>query len=114
MLSSTNPMMRALRSLLAFEAVVFGLAIPGMIQISELSAGWAFAIGGTAIALALAAAGLLPRTVGWLSAWLTQATGVALGFATSMMFWVGGMFALLWLITVALGRRLEARASGPR
>ncbi|MFZ0529437.1 MAG: DUF4233 domain-containing protein, partial [Propionicimonas sp.] len=39
--------------------------------------------------------------------WLTQVVAVALGFATPMMFAVGGMFALLWVVCFILGRRIE-------
>lgn len=112
-LGVTNPMNRALRALLAFEAVCFGLAIPGMIQVSGVPLGSAFALGAAAAVLALAASGTLKRDVGWWLAWLTQLIGVALGLATAMMYGVGGMFALLWVTAFVLGRRLEPRSSKP-
>lgn len=108
-----NPMARVLRAILVFEAVVYALSVAGMIQVSGLAVSTSFAIGLGAAALALASAGLLGRSFGYPLAWFTQAVGIGLGFATDMMFWVGGMFALLWTMTFVLGRRIEVRPEGP-
>lgn len=107
-LAPTNPMGRVMLSILVFEAVVFGLAIAGMIQVSDLPTGTAFGLGFGAAVLALAAAALLRRPPGYALGWLTQVVAVALGFATPMMFAVGGMFALLWVVCFILGRRIQA------
>jgi len=104
-----NPMTRVMAAILGFEAVVFGLAIAGMIQVSAVSTGVAFTLGLSAAGLALVAAALLRHPAGFPLGWLTQVAGIALGFATDMMFWVGGMFAMLWVIGFVLGRRIEAR-----
>ncbi|HQY98470.1 MAG TPA: DUF4233 domain-containing protein [Propionicimonas sp.] len=106
-LDPTNPMGRVMVSILAFEAIVFGLAIAGMIQVSTWSVTTAFAIGLGAAALAVLAAALLRRPVGYPLGWLTQVVAIAMGFATEMMFAVGGMFALLWVVCFILGRRIE-------
>lgn len=107
-LAAANPMGRVMLSILAFEAIVFGLAIPGMIQVSNLPVPVSFGLGLGAALLALVAAALLRRPPGYLLGWLTQAVGIALGFATGMMFAVGGMFALLWVVCFVLGRRIES------
>jgi uncharacterized protein DUF4233 len=104
----TNPMNRVLMSILIFEAICCGLAIPGMIQVADTPVGLAFGLGGTALLLCLAAAGTLRRPVGWVLAWAAQLACVALGFAVTMMFAVGAMFLLLFVISFVLGRRLEA------
>lgn len=106
-LAATNPMGRVMLSILAFEAIVFLLAIAGMIQVSALPVGLSFAIGSFAAVLALVSAALLRRPVGYPLGWLTQAVGIGLGLATEMMFWVGGMFAMLWVVCFVLGRRIE-------
>ena len=36
---------------------------------------------------------------------------MVLGFLTSPMFFVGGMFLGLWLITFILGKRLDGQAA---
>ena len=102
-----NPMGRVLRSILIFEAVVCGLAIAGMIQVEALPAVPSALLGGGAALLALLATALLRTPVGYPLAWLTQPVVIALGFATAMMFAVGAMFGLLWLLVFVLGRRIE-------
>ncbi|MCW3158323.1 DUF4233 domain-containing protein [Micropruina sonneratiae] len=104
----TNPMNKVLMAILLFEAICCGLAIPGMIQVADAPLGQALGLGGAAMALCLVAAGLMRRRIGWVLAWLAQLACVALGFAVDMMFAVGGMFLLLFVITFVLGRRLEA------
>lgn len=104
----TNPMNKVLMAILLFEAICCGLAIPGMIQVADAPLGLAFGLGGTAMLLCLVAAGLLRRPIGWVLAWAAQLACVALGFAVDMMFAVGGMFLLLFVISFLLGRRLEA------
>ena len=99
-----------LLAILIFEVVVFGLAIPVMILVSKVSGGLAGGLGGGAAVLALVAAALLRRPVGYLIGWLVQLLGVALGFLTAPMFFVGAMFLALWLITFVLGKRLDRPA----
>lgn len=110
-LASDNPMGRVMLSILCFEAVVAGLAIPGMILVSDVPLNTAFWLGLGTIALALLAAGMLRRPLGYPLGWLTQLVVIALGLATPMMYAVGGMFALLWGICFALGRKLESQAA---
>ena len=107
-LSSGNPMRTVLLTLLLFEVIVFGLAIPVMIFLSEVAPGAAAALGGSAALLALVAAGLLRKPAGYLVGWVTQLAGVALGFVTTSMFAIGGLFALLWVVSFVLGKRLDA------
>ena len=50
--------------------------------------------------------------VGYLLGWVTQVFAVAMGLLTPWMYWLGGMFALLWVVSFVLGRRIEATPSG--
>ena len=111
-LDRQNPMTKVLVATLSFEAVVFALSIAGMIQVSSLPTGTSVAIGAAAAVLALVAAATLRRPLGYPLAWLTQVVGIGLGFATAWMFLVGGIFALLWLVTFVLGRRIDAARAG--
>jgi hypothetical protein len=106
-LSPGNPMRVVLLSVLIFEVIVFGLAIPVMILIGNVAPGAAGGFGGGAAALALLAAGALRRPVGYYLGWVTQVVGIALGFLTSTMFIVGVMFAAIWVISFVLGKRLD-------
>jgi uncharacterized protein DUF4233 len=106
-----NPMRVVLLTILLFEVVAFGLAIPVMILVSDVPAGYAAGLGGGAALLALVAAGLMRRPAGYLVGWATQLVGVALGFLTTGMFLVGAMFLGLWVISFVLGKRLDGQAA---
>jgi hypothetical protein len=106
-LSFGNPMRVVLLAILIFEVIAFGLAIPVMIRVSQVSLGLAVGLGGGAALLALLAAGLLRSPAGYLVGWSVQLLGVALGFLTTPMFFVGVMFLALWLLAFILGKRLD-------
>ena len=107
-LSDGNPMRTVLMTLLLFEVIVFGLAIPVMIFLSDVSGATAGLLGGGTALLAAAGAGLLRKPIGYLIGWVTQIAGVALGLATTSMFAIGGLFLVLWVISFILGKRLDA------
>jgi hypothetical protein len=108
-LSPGNPMRVVLMTVLIFEVIVFGLAIPVMIFISDVPGAAAAGLGGGTAALALVAAGLLRSRVGYTLGWLTQLAGLALGLLTSTMFIVGALFAAVWVLAFVLGKRLDSR-----
>ncbi len=109
-LSAGNPMRVVLMTVLIFEVVVFGLAIPVMIFISDVPGAAAAGFGGATAVLALLAAGLLRRPpLGYILGWLTQLAGLALGLLTSTMFIVGALFAAVWVLAFVLGKRLDSR-----
>jgi Protein of unknown function (DUF4233) len=108
-LSAGNPMRVVLMTVLIFEVVAFGLAIPVMIFISDVPAAAAAGFGGGTALLAVVAAGLLRNRVGYVLGWLTQFAGLALGLLTPMMFIVGTLFAAVWVLAFALGKRLDSR-----
>lgn len=56
---------------------------------------------------------LISRPWAYNAGWVLQAASVALGFWVSAMFFVGGMFALLWFYAGRIHRDLRARAVGP-
>ena len=110
-LPNSNPMRVVLLTLLFFEVVVFGLAVPVMILVSHVPAATAIAAGGVAALLALVAAGLLRKPIGYLVGWIAQPVGILLGLFTPAMYAIGAIFAGLWLLTFILGRRLDAQAA---
>lgn len=109
-LAPRNPMGKVMLSILAFEAIVFGLAIAGMIQVDNVPVPVAVTAATSGMVLAITAAALLRHAVGYLLGWATQLVAVGLGVLTPWMYWVGGMFAVLWVVSFVLGRRLEATA----
>ena len=102
-----NPMIRVLQVFLLLDVIVFALVIPGMIQVSDRSVAVSVGSAVIAILLAIAAAGTIRRgRLGFALGWLTQLVGLALGLLTSFQFITGGVFALLWITTFVLGKRL--------
>jgi len=110
-LTPRNPMRVVLLSTLLFEFLLFGLSIPVMILVSDAAPAPAALLGSGAAILALVAAGLLRKPVGYPVGWVAQVAGVLLGFLTPAMFVVGAMFATLWVVSFVLGKRLDARAA---
>jgi Protein of unknown function (DUF4233) len=108
-LSAGNPMRVVLMTVLIFEMVVFGLAIPVMIFVSNASAAAAAGFGSAAAVLALGAAGLLRSRIGYVLGWLTQLAGLALGLLTASMFVVGALLAGVWVLAFGLGKRLDSQ-----
>jgi Protein of unknown function (DUF4233) len=108
-LSTGNPMRVVLQTVLIFEVIVFGLAVPGMILVSEVSPAAAAGFAGGAALLALAAAALLRSQVGYVLGWIVQCAGLALGFLTPTMFVVGALFAAVWVMSFVMGKRLDSR-----
>ena len=110
-LSAGNPMRVVLLTVLLSEVLVFGLAIPVMVLVSSVATGKAALLAGGAAVLALVAAGLLRRPLGYPLGWLTQLVGVALGLLTAPMYVVGALFLVIWLVSFLLGRRLDEMAA---
>jgi hypothetical protein len=108
-LSLGNPMRVVLMTVLIFEVIVFGLAIPVIIFVSNVPAAAAAGFAGGAAVLALVAAGLLRSRVGYVLGWLVQLAGLALGLLTTSMFIVGAILAGVWLTAFVLGKRLDSR-----
>ena len=112
-LPAGNPMRVVLLSVLIFEVIVFGLAVPVMILVSGVTPAAAAVGGGGAALLALVAAGLLRKPIGYLVGWVTQPIGILLGLLTPAMWVVGAMFAGLWVLSFVLGRRLDTQGAAP-
>lgn len=107
-------MRRLLVTVLVMEAIVLGLAIPVAIQIEHLAPRAAGTAGGIAVIAAAAFAGLARR---WPRATLAggsllQAFAIASGAVIPVMYFLGAIFAALWVTGIWLGRRIE-RPAGP-
>lgn len=106
-LAADNPMNRALQTLLVFEVVVFGLALPGMVLVDDVPLTPALAAVLAGAVLALAASAGLKRSWGHALGWVVQVVGIAMGLLTAMMYAVGIVFAVIWVTSMVLGRRIE-------
>ncbi|BFL99957.1 hypothetical protein TPCV3_16110 [Cutibacterium avidum] len=106
-LPAGNPMTKVVVSFLAFEVIVFGLTIPGMILVSGISVAMSVVLGCSGMVASILCAVGVPRTWGYLLAWALQIFGILLGLATPMMYAVGIVFAAIWVSIIVLGRRID-------
>lgn len=106
-LPAGNPMTKVVVSFLAFEVIVFGLTVPGMILVSGISVAMSVVLGCIGMVTSILCAVGVPRTWGYLLAWALQIFGILLGLATPMMYAVGIVFAAIWVSIIVLGRRID-------
>lgn len=92
------------RSVLVMEAITMGFALL-LVRLDADSS--SVAIGGViAIALILTS-GLLRHQWGWWLGWLLQFAVILYGFVITSMFFMGAIFAALWVGAITIGRKGE-------
>ncbi|HEX6932247.1 MAG TPA: DUF4233 domain-containing protein [Streptosporangiaceae bacterium] len=103
-------MSRLTATVLLLEAFVIALTIVPAVKLADASPATAGAAAGVAvlaaIVLAVLARRLLPVTL--VGGSLLQALIIASGVVLSVMYIVGGIFALLWVTGIWLGHRTES------
>lgn len=82
--------------------VAFGLREPGT------SAGPIWAVAGGGALLCLLAAGLVRKPIGLWVGSLLQVLLIVSGIVVPSMYVVGGVFAVLWVVALVLGGRIDA------
>jgi hypothetical protein len=103
---------RLCATVLVFEVIVIGLAIPVAITISHASPAAAGVTGGVLAAAALVIASLVGRPgQGWalVAGTVLQAAVIATGVVVPAMYGLGILFGALWLTAIWLGRRYQVR-----
>jgi hypothetical protein len=105
-------MRRLCATVLIMETVVIWLAIPVALAIDHASPRRA-GIAGVALAVAaLVLAVLARRRLRWtlIGGSVLQALVIAAGAIVPVMYFLGAIFAVLWVIGIGLGRRFDAAA----
>jgi len=94
-------------AVLAMEFFLMGFAL---LIAKDNHGALALTLGGllAILALALLNAGLLKRKFGWISGSILQLLIVIYGFVVPMMFFMGLLFAGLWVAAIVVGRKGEA------
>lgn len=101
--------MRSLASgVLGLESIVLLLVIPVAVTIAGIEPEVAVPIGVGLIVLCVVAIAGLGRGWGYPLGWVIQGLAVALGFVVPQMFLLGGIFALLWYMTLRIAAQVEA------
>ena len=103
-------MRRLCATVLIFEVVVIGLAIPVAITIAHAAPAAAGVTGGVLAVAALVIAGLVGRPgQGWalVAGTVLQVAVIATGVVVPAMYALGAIFGALWLTAIWLGRRYQ-------
>jgi hypothetical protein len=93
--------------MLVLQAVVLFLTGVVSVGMTDLGAGAALGMGLGLAVLCVLAAGLLRTSVGYALGWLVQVVSIALGFVVPLMFFLGVVFAALWVGAYVLGARID-------
>lgn len=94
-------------AVLALEGIVIGLSTPVMATLTDVSLGVAFGLGLGLAAICLLLAGMLRSESAYIAGWVVQLGAIGVGVVVPAMFFLGGVFALLWGTAYFLGRRIE-------
>jgi hypothetical protein len=94
-------------AVLSLEAITLGLTTPVLITVADVDVPIALTIGLGLAVLCLLTTGLLRYEWAYAIGWLIQLAAIGLGFLVGMMFFLGGVFALLWATAYVLGRKIE-------
>jgi Protein of unknown function (DUF4233) len=105
-------MRRLCATVLFFEAIVIGLAIPVAIKINHMSPGSAGPTGGglagaavlIAVAVSMRGTGQRGLQIALAAGSILQILMIASGAVVPAMYGLGVIFAILWTIAICLGR----------
>ena len=90
--------------------VVYGLRDVGSGLAStapDLSSGAIWAVGGVLFVALIALSRRCGKPGGYIAGWVAQAVVIVSGLIVPMMFLVGGMFAVMWLLSLRLGGKVD-------
>jgi len=92
-------------SVVAMEIMVMGFAV---LLASKNHSAMALIWGGVIAALLVVAAATLRTRVGWILGSVLQLALIGYGFVTTPLFFLGTLFAGLWIAAIVVGRKGEA------
>lgn len=95
-------------AMLTLEAIILALAVPVMISVEGVDKPLAIGLGVGLAVLCILTAGLLRKPWAYVLGHVIQVGVISLGFLVPVMFFIGALFAALWLGAFFLGRRIEA------
>jgi hypothetical protein len=104
-------MRRLCATLLTLQAVVTALSIPVAIAVVHVSATTAGSVGGGLAVAGLVIAGLLRYRWAYVAGSILQILVIATGFMVPTMFFLGIIFAALWITAIWMARRVEGAAA---
>jgi hypothetical protein len=100
---------RLCAAILCLEAIALGLCTPVLIAVASMDTATALWIGLGLCGSCLVVAGLLRMRWAYGLGWAIQVGAVAVGLAVPTMFFVGGIFLLLWATAYFMGRSIDTQ-----
>ena len=92
-------------AVLAFEAFVMGFAL---LLAKDNHGSLAITLGIILMIAIILNSGIMKRKVGWIMGSIFQLSLIGYGFVVSAMFFMGVLFAALWVAAIVVGRKGEA------
>lgn len=111
MFTVTPGMRRLCASVLGMEAIVVGLFTPVAINTQGVPPTVAVTVGIGLAVLCVLAAGMLKRPFAYILGSVIQVLAIAAGFLVPTMFFLGAVFAALWITAIFVARRVEGVTS---
>lgn len=99
-------------SVLVAEAFVLFFATLVATDLSDIDDPTLWWVGGGAALACLVVTGLLRFSWAYLAGSLLQVVVIATGIVVPVMFFLGGVFAVLWVLAIYLGRRVARLQAG--
>ncbi len=96
---------------LAFEALVILFAGLVAKDLSGLGTGTALGLAGALALACLLVAGLLRGRAGYAAGTVLQLLVVAAGIWVPVMFFLGALFAAIWVVALRVGGRIDAESA---
>jgi hypothetical protein len=92
-------------AVLTMEAFVMGFAV--LLAMGEHT-GSVLTLGGVIAIAALLTAGLMKKRIGWIIGSILQVAMIGYGYFVTSMYFMGALFAGLWITAFLVGRKGEA------
>jgi hypothetical protein len=109
---TVTPVMRRLCSgVLGMEAIVVGLLTPVAINVGGVAPAIAVTVGLGLAVLCVVVIGLLKRPFAYIAGSVVQVLAIASGLLVPIMFFLGALFAALWIAAIIVARRVEGVTS---
>ena len=95
------------QTILVLEAVVvfFATLVAYGLRVAPTATVWL--VGGGLCVLLILLSGFVSRPGGYAAGWVGQVLVLAGGIWVPMMFFVGGLFVILWWVALSLGGRID-------
>ncbi|MBM9460714.1 DUF4233 domain-containing protein [Nocardioides sp. zg-536] len=94
-------------AVLTLEAITLALTAPVMITLGDIRPAVALSVALGLAAACVLVAGMLRREWAYYLGHAVQVAALLLGFVVGAMWFLGGVFALLWATSYGLGRKIE-------